>query len=195
MTDCSLLWEGPNGLFHWAHIVRSDRDSQHFPFPSWNDSNENSGLKIANFSEQRNFQFLMKVLNAFTIIFIISCNWNCLYLKAWTPTARCLHWMTKSGSKYCSCALLILVHEQFSDCSFSLQREEAAHTVVPLSHCCSSHWGVPDLFMVMVKSVWNVSTSLHRPAKLETFLCFPSSFAYSSAQAWQLLVECSVGTF
>lgn len=103
--------------------------------------------------------------------------------------------MTKSRRKYCSWTLLIVVHQQFSDCSFSLQTEEAAHTVVPLSHCCSTHWGVPDLFMVMVQSVWNAPASLHRPAKLETFLRFPSSFAYSSAQAWQLLVECKVGIF
>lgn len=129
------------------------------------------------------------------LIFIISFIWNCLCLEAWRPRVHSLHWRAKSGRKYCPCTLLILVHKQFSDCSFYLQIEEVAHTVVPLLHCCSTCWGVLALFMVMVKSVWNAPTSLHRPAKLEAFLHFPNSFAYPTAQAWQLLVECNIGAF
>lgn len=59
-----------------------------------------------------------------------------------------------------------------------------------LALCCSTIWGVPDLFVVMVKLVWNVPTSLHRPAKLEIFLFFPSSFTYSSVYARCVCMSC-----
>lgn len=57
------------------------------------------------------------------------------------------------------------------------------------THCCSTVWGVPDPIMVMVKLVWNVPTSLHRPAKLETFLSFLSSFANSLFELDSLHLE------
>lgn len=162
MTDCLLLWEGPNGLFNCAHIVRSDKIS-YLPLQmTWN-----SCLKITKHFRMAQFVMHFQLSMLLSVLSEVAC-------------AQCILCHRK-GKK--------LFFMYFSDFwwvnrfriadSFGKRMKLHTHRHT-LALCCSTVWGVPDLFMVMVKLVWNVPTSLHRPAKLEIYLFFPSSFTYSS---------------
>lgn len=143
MTDCSLLREGPNGLFHWAHIVRSDKDFQDFPYLSWNDSNENSRLKIANLSGRHKLEFLMHShLSLSSALSEIVCIWR-HGGQEYTPytggqnleenivRVLCWFWCINSFQIAASICKWRKLHTLLFHC----------HTVVPLAGACSlSSW-------------------------------------------------------
>lgn len=129
VTDCLLLREGPNGLFNCAHIVRSDKIS-YLPLQmTWN-----SCLKIAK--HFRMAQFVMHFqLSMLSVLSEVACEGqqctvHTVSQKEEETILHVLHWF--------------LVGKQISDCSFSLQKDEAAYadTVFPLFWVCpiSSWW-------------------------------------------------------